>query len=55
MNGFWITLYNNLARSKVVGYLYCCGTTGCKVTKVTTKEELKECPKCKVKIEEEET
>lgn len=54
MNGFWITLYNNLARSKVVGYLYCCGTEDCKVTKVTTKEELKVCPKCGVSTTEED-
>jgi hypothetical protein len=56
MSGFWIILYSDMFISlesktkEVVGYLYCCSTTNCIVTKVSTQLELEVCPKCGEKV-----
>lgn len=56
MSGFWITLYSDMFISlesktkEVIGYLYCCSTADCIVTRVSTKLELEVCPKCGEKV-----
>jgi len=52
--GYFINLYNNLAETKVLGYLYCCDANDCNnVIKVTSKIEKEVCPKCGAKVTEE--
>lgn len=53
MSGFWITLYENRwagirtgVISNITGYLYCCESEDCVVTRVQQKSELEVCPKC---------
>lgn len=45
MGGFWVTLYNNLAQTKIAGYLYSCNVCN-HVIRVKTKTEKQNCPKC---------
>lgn len=44
MTGYWITLYNNLAQTKITGYLYCCDCNN--VIRVQAKTDKATCPKC---------
>ncbi len=49
--GYFIPLYNNLAQTKIVSYLYCCETEGCNnVIRVLSKTQRENCPKCGKKI-----
>lgn len=52
MSGFWINLYNNLAQTKLSGYLYCCNDCN-HIIRVQTKLEDQTCPKCGKKVTED--